>query len=96
MNVTTSSKRFTLNLNDFWKGLLVAVGGAIVSAALTSLEQGSLTFDWKKIAVGALTAGLAYLGKNLFDKPKIVITGVKDETIDAIKDGTAKMEVQHH
>jgi hypothetical protein len=94
MNVTTSSKRFSLNLNDFWKGLIVAIGGAVVQTAMSSLEAGSLTFDWNKIAITGLSAGLAYLAKNFFDKPKIVVTDVHNDTIDAVKDGVAKVEVK--
>ena len=95
MNVTTSSKRFTLNSNDFIKGLIMAVGGAAVTLALDSLNAGSFDFDWKKIVAGALTAGLTYLAKNFFDKPKVVVTDVTDKTIDAVKAGTANVEIQH-
>ena len=95
MNVTTSSKRFTLNGNDFIKGLIMAVGGAAVTLALDSLNAGSFDFDWKKIVAGALTAGLTYLAKNFFDKPKVVITDVKDTTIDKVKDGTANVDITH-
>lgn len=92
-NVTTSSKRFTLNLNDFWKGLLVAVGGAVFQVILDVINSGSLTFDWAAIGRTALLAGLGYLGKNFFDKPKIVVTDVKNDTIEAVKDGTAEVKV---
>ena len=95
MNVTTSSKRFTLNGNDFIKGLIMAVGGAAVTLLLDSLNAGSFDFDWKKIVAGALTAGLTYLAKNFFDKPKVVMTGVTDKTIDAVKDGTADVAITH-
>ena len=94
MNVTTSSKRFTLNGNDLIKGLIMTVGGAIVTAAIDSLNAGNLDFDWKKIIVGGLTAGLTYLAKNFFDKPKVVITDVTDKTIDAVKDGTSEVSVE--
>ena len=95
MNVTTSSKRFTLNGNDFVKGLIMAVGGAAVTLLLDSLNAGSFDFDWKKILAGALTAGLTYLAKNFFDKPKVVVTDVSDATIDKVKDGTANVGITH-
>ena len=95
MNVTTSSKRFTLNLNDFWKGLIITIGGSVITIALDSLNAGSLEFDWKKIAIGGLTAGLSYLAKNFFDKPKVVVTDVSDATIDKVKDGTANVDITH-
>ncbi len=95
MATITTSKRFSLDGNDFIKGLIMAVGGAAVTLALDSLNAGSFDFDWKKIVAGALTAGLTYLAKNFFDKPKVVMTGVTDKTIDAVKDGTANVEIQH-
>ena len=56
----------TLNLKDFLKGLVVAVLTAVIGIISTSLQAGSLTFDWKQIGTIALSAGLAYIGKNLF------------------------------
>lgn len=92
-NITTSSKRFTLNLNDFWKGLVVAVGGAVFQVILDLVNSGSLAFDWTAIGRTALLAGLAYLGKNFFDKPKIVMTDVKAETVQGVKDGTIDVKL---
>jgi len=56
----------TLNLKDLAKGLLVSVGSAVIGVITTSLQAGSLTFDWKQIGTIALAAALAYLGKNFF------------------------------
>jgi len=92
-NVTTSSKRFTLNLNDFWKGLIVAALSPIFPIILDSLNAGNLTFDWKHIYTAAIGGLVAYLTKNFFDKPKIVVTDVKNDTIDAVKDGTAEVKI---
>jgi len=61
-----SSSFLTLNLKDFAKGLLVAVLSAVFGVVTTSLEAGSLIFDWKAIATIALSAALAYIAKNLF------------------------------
>ncbi len=55
-----------LNLADFGKGLLVAVGSAVFSVIYSTIQAGSLTFDWKAIGITALSAALAYLSKNLF------------------------------
>ena len=60
------SEFLKLNLADFGKGLLVAVLSAVFTVVYTTLQAGSLTFDWKAIAVTALTAALAYISKNLF------------------------------
>lgn len=61
-----NSKFGTLNWKDFGKGLLVAVISAVLGVVTTSLQVGSLTFDWKAIGTIALSAGLAYITKNLF------------------------------
>lgn len=67
-----TSNLFRLDLRDAAKGLIVAVGGAVVSAIEASFNAGSLTFNWKQIGLTALAAGAAYLGKNFFTGPKIV------------------------
>lgn len=69
-----TSALFSLGLNDFGKGLLVAIGGAVVAAIETSLQAGSLTFDWKAIGTAALAAGVSYLAKNFFTPAQIVTT----------------------
>ncbi|HEY4326400.1 MAG TPA: hypothetical protein VGN20_20620 [Mucilaginibacter sp.] len=67
-----TSSLFTLNWNDLGKGLLVAVGGAVIGAIETSVKAGSLTFDWKSIGGIALASGLAYLSKNFFTPAQTV------------------------
>jgi hypothetical protein len=61
-----TSLLFTLDFKDLGKGLLVAIGGAVISAIETSVQAGSLTFNWKTIAGVALASGLSYLAKNFF------------------------------
>lgn len=70
----TTSKQFSLNLNDFWKGLLVAVITPVFTIIIDSLNKGSLNFDWKSISITALAALLAYLGKNFFSPAVSVVT----------------------
>jgi hypothetical protein len=36
------------------------------------LNAGILTFDWKHILAGGITAGLAYIVKNFFTPAKVV------------------------
>ena len=88
-----TSKQFTLSLNDFWKGLLVAVLSPVFTILITSLNAGSLTFDWKAIGGVALASLLAYLMKNFFDTPKIVVTGVNPEMMKSVKEGDTKVSV---
>jgi membrane protein implicated in regulation of membrane protease activity len=61
-----TSDLFSLDLKDIGKGLIVAVGSAVVTTVQTSLQAGSLNFNWQLIGTVALSAGLAYLSKNFF------------------------------
>lgn len=67
-----TSPLFSLDLADLGKGLLVAVGGAVVATIETSVQAGSLSFNWHSIGAVALAAGLSYLGKNFFTSAKTV------------------------
>ena len=67
-----TSSLFSLDFKDLGKGLLVAVGGAVVAAVESSIQAGSLSFNWKSIGATALAAGIAYLGKNFFTPAKTV------------------------
>ena len=59
------SSLFTLNKSDFVKGLLIAVLTGIITAAYTSVENGTFSFDWKAIIIAAISAAFAYITKNL-------------------------------
>jgi hypothetical protein len=48
----------------------MAVLTPIVYTIQTSLEAGSLVFNWKAIVLAALAGGLAYLIKNFFTDNK--------------------------
>ena len=61
-----NSSIFTLNTNDFIKGLIMAVLSSVITVVYQTVESGSLVFDWKAIGTIALTSGLAYIMKNLF------------------------------
>ena len=55
-----------LNSKDLLKGFFVAVISAIINFLYTTIQSGALILDWKDLLITALTAGLAYLTKNLF------------------------------
>jgi hypothetical protein len=56
---------FTLNKQDYLKGLIVAVISAVITVIYSTIQTGTLTLDWKAIATAALSAALAYITKNL-------------------------------
>lgn len=60
-----SSKFLSLDLNDFLKGLIMAVLAAVLAIVKTTIEAGSLNFDFPTIGKYALLAALAYITKNL-------------------------------
>jgi hypothetical protein len=67
-----TSPLFSLDIKDLGKGLIVAIGGAVITAIENTIQAGSLTFNWKAIGSIALAAGLSYLGKNFFTSAKTV------------------------
>jgi len=67
-----TSKLFRIDWVDTLKGVLVAAIGAILTPITESLNAGILTFDWKHILAGGITAGLAYIVKNFFTPAKVV------------------------
>jgi hypothetical protein len=99
LQVVTTSKKFSLQLNDFWKGLIVATITAPITIIMNSLQAGTLTFDWKNIGIVAATGLLGYLVKNFLTPAQTVVTGTPapDATTTVVippaaevKAGTAK------
>ncbi len=58
--------KYTLKTRDFLKGALMAILVPTVYIIQTSLDAGVLTFNWKQIAIAAVSGLLAYLIKNFF------------------------------
>lgn len=91
IKATTTSQQFTISLPDIWKGLLVAVITPVLTIIISSLNAGTLTFDWKAIGLTALTAGLAYVIKNFLTPSAVMI---KDpELAEEVKAGDAEVKV---
>jgi len=53
-----------LNVQDFFRGLIIAVITALVTFLYNTMDSGELIFNWKQIATTSLTAALAYIIKN--------------------------------
>lgn len=77
MATTITSTSFSLNWQDALKGFLVAAITAPITIITDTLNTGILSFDWKKIGLIALTAGVSYLVKN-FLTPAQVVTPAKE------------------
>ena len=67
-----TSSLYALNVQDFLKGLLVAVISSVLVVLQSSLDAGNLKFNWHAIAVTATAAGVGYLLKNFFTPAQIV------------------------
>jgi hypothetical protein len=93
METTVTSKQFSLKLNDFWKGLIMAVGTPIAAIMLLALQAGSFDFDWKTIGTVGAAALLTYLVKNLLTPSAIVIKDATEAQLNAVKEGTAEISV---
>lgn len=89
--VTTTSQQFTLSGSDVLKGLLVAIITPVITIIMSSLNAGTLTFDWKVIGITALTAGLAYLIKNFLTPSAIMIKN--PEAAAEVKAGESEVKV---
>ena len=93
MATVTGSKQFTLNLRDIVKGLAMAVILPVVNVIYQSIEAGSFEFDWKRIGLLAAGGFIAYIIKNFLTPAEVIMTGVKNETIDKINDGAAEAKI---
>ena len=78
------SSFLSLNVQDFLKGLILAVLVAVLTVVQTSFAAGIFTIDWNNIGAVAATAFVAYLSKNLFTPtPKVIeVDPAKTAVID--------------
>lgn len=90
---TVTSSQFSLGKSDFFKGFIMAILGAVMGFIQGAIEAGNFEFDWKRIWQLALASAVAYLIKNYFDKPKVVVTDVPPAKIEAIKQGEAEATI---
>ena len=60
-----NSPFLNIDLNDLGKGLILAVLTSVMTIIYSTVEAGSLSFDWSLIGTTALTSALGYLLKNL-------------------------------
>lgn len=77
--------RGTLNVRDIIKGLLIAVITPVFTIIGSSIDAGTLTFNWKWIGSVAVFAGLSYLVKNLLTPSQIIVTDPGQ--VQSVKDG---------
>ena len=87
MDLSAHGKVGSLVIPDWVKALIVAVLSAPVGIILDTLNTGTLVFDWKKVAIAALTGGIGYLAKNFLTGSggQILTNKTQEEVSDAKK-----------
>ena len=60
------SKKYSLNWHDALKGSITASLTSVLFFVQDSLDSGSMTFEWKKLAIAFVSGGVGYLIKNFF------------------------------
>ena len=83
--VVTTSKRFSLQLTDWQKALIMSILTPSITIIAESLNSGSLTFDWKHIGIAALSGAVAYLTKNFLSPAQTVIKGKDQPDIEKVQ-----------
>lgn len=73
MKVTKTSGLFRLDSQDLIKGLVVTVVSVPLMALIQSLNEGSISFDYKKTLMAGLAAGLSYLLKNFLTPSQTIV-----------------------
>lgn len=71
--VEKTSALFGLNLNDFARGMTMAVLGAVVGDLIAMVDAGDMVIDWSAIKKGAIIAGLAYLKLKFVTPSKTIL-----------------------
>jgi len=74
-----TSKQFAVNFKDIAKGLIVAALTPVVFIVQASLEAGSMTFNFKQIAMAAVAGFVGYLIKNFFTPAQTIVKGLSAE-----------------
>lgn len=59
------TKLWTIKMSDWERGLVVAILSAPLTIIYQSIQAGLLTFNWEAILTAGVTAGIAYILKNL-------------------------------
>lgn len=95
METKVTSSQFSLSAHDFLKGFIMAIGTPVLLALqelIPNWHIGAPGSSSDILVKAALSAGVAYLLKNFFDAPKIIIDDKK--TVESVKNGEATVVVK--
>ena len=83
----TTSKKFSLNWRDYAKGAIVAIITPVIFIIESSLDAGTLSFNWKQIGIAAVAGFVAYLSKNFFTPSQTIVKGLNGDGDDGLVGG---------
>lgn len=75
--VTTTSKQWLLDGRDLLKGAEFAAIGAVLGLVKTSVDAGSLDFNWQQIGKFALLAAISSIIKSWYSAQQTIIQNPK-------------------
>ena len=89
----TTSGLGKLNWRDLIEGLKIAAILPALSIVYTSIENKSFNIDWTLVWQTAAFGAIGYLIKKITTPAQIIVKDVKQDTIDAVKDGAAEVKI---
>jgi hypothetical protein len=96
LSPVTTSKQFSLKLNDFWKGFIMFVGTPVLYAMQELIPHWHIGAEGSTTDVlvkAAISAAITYLLKNYLTPSSIV---VKDPAaVKAVEAGDAELTMKH-
>jgi hypothetical protein len=72
MKTVETSRRWLIDSRDFFRGLLMAIIGAVLTFIIESSSAGELVFNWQKIGYVAFVTGAGYVLKNWIEPSKTI------------------------
>lgn len=89
MKTEVTSKRFALNVKDFLRGMLIAMGTSALVVVQSAVDAGSLaTVNYKVVIWAGIGGGVTYLLKNYFQPAQVKQT-IPNSEVDKINADTA-------
>lgn len=86
------STMYSLEVRDFLRGLIMAIGTPILPIFMQSINAGNLVFDWKLIGITALGGFLTYIvRKFLTDDIKAAQKTLMKANVEALNETEEKV-----
>lgn len=83
-DIKVTSKKFSLNAQDFVKGAFLAVGASVLTYLQNALSTENFEIKWKLVGMVAIGSFVTYLVKNYFT-PATIQKPISNKEVDEIK-----------